>query len=146
MLELYHAEPAASMKKYTAPNVQHKTIFISNGEGTTMNKFLVTALTGMLVMSGSAWADANLELAKSKQCLSCHAVDKESMAPSFKSVATKYRHNAGAEAALVSTIMKGTPDLGGSHWGTMTMPSAGPRPVVNKTEAKQLAGWILGQK
>lgn len=111
-----------------------------------MNKFLVTALTGMLVMSGSAWADANLELAKSKQCLSCHAVDKDSLAPSYKSVATKYRHNAGAEAALVSTIMKGTPDLGGYHWGTMKMPSAGPRPAVSKAEAKQLAAWILGQK
>ncbi|MCX7169913.1 MAG: c-type cytochrome, partial [Proteobacteria bacterium] len=104
-----------------------------------------TALTGMLVVSGSAWADANLDLAKSKQCLSCHAADKTATAPSFKAIADKYRKNPGAEAALENGIMKGW-DAGGYHVGITKMPSPGPRPAVSKSEAKQLAGWILGQK
>ena len=110
-----------------------------------MNKFLVTALTCMLAASGSAWADANLELAKSKQCMSCHAVDKDTATPSFRSIAAKHRNNPGAEAALVSGIMKGW-EAGGYHVGITKMPSSGARPVVSKAEATQLAAWIMGQK
>lgn len=110
-----------------------------------MNKILATALTGMMAMSGLAWADANLDLAKSKQCMSCHELEKDGATLSFKSIAAKYRKNAGAEAALENGIMKGW-ESGGYHVGVTKMPSPGPRPVVSKSEAKQLAGWILGQK
>lgn len=41
--------------------------------------------------------------------------------------------------------MKGW-DSGGYHVGVTKMPAPGPRPAVNKSEAKQLASWILGLK
>jgi cytochrome c len=99
-----------------------------------------------LMLSMSAHADASFDLAKEKQCMSCHAVDKDTLAPAFKSIAGKYAKRANAEAALVPTVMKGSPDVGGYHWGTMKMPSPGARPAVSEAEAKQLVQWVLSQK
>ena len=39
----------------------------------------------------AAPAFANLQLAQQKACMSCHAVDKKVVGPSYKEVAAKYR-------------------------------------------------------
>ena len=90
-------------------------------------------------------ADANLDLAKSKQCTGCHAPEQDTLAPSFKNIAAKYRDRPNAADALVATVLKGSKDQGGNHWGTMKMPSVGARVELSQAEAKQLVAWILAQ-
>lgn len=97
------------------------------------------------VMSPMAFAGAP-ELAKSKECLSCHNVNRDALAPSFAKIAAKYRNQSGAESQLIETVMKGTPNVGGYHWGTMEMPSPGARTVVSHEEAQELVHWILSLK
>ncbi|MFZ2628622.1 MAG: c-type cytochrome [Rugosibacter sp.] len=112
------------------------------------NPIAVVVVTAIAFVSGTAFADAGLELAKEKQCLSCHAVDKTLFAPSFRDIAKKYKKaSAGMEGALITQIISGTATSGGYHWGTMKMPpSNGPRPAVSIIEANELLDWILSQK
>lgn len=111
-----------------------------------MQKIMLTLAAAGLLASASAHADANLDLAKQKQCLSCHAVNAELLAPSFKMIAHKYEKVANAQERLVSVVMKGSADNSGTHWGTMKMPSPGSRAPVSDAEAKQLVEWVLSQK
>ena len=89
------------------------------------------------VMAGPAMAD--LALATSKNCMSCHAVDRKILGPAFKDVAAKYKDNKGAADMLAAKIVKG----GSGVWGAVPMPA---NPQVNEAEAKQLVQWILSTK
>ncbi|MNZ27419.1 Cytochrome c-552 precursor [compost metagenome] len=110
-----------------------------------MNKSLVISAVALFACA-SAHADPMLDLAKEKQCMSCHSVDATLLAPSFSSIAKRYQSQASAQGMLVSTVMKGTPESGGYHWGTMQMPGAGARASVTESEAAQLVQWILNLK
>ena len=55
-----------------------------------MNNVLGVAIASTLLVSGGAFADAGLELAQAKQCLTCHDVYVPARAPSFRSISTKY--------------------------------------------------------
>ncbi|MBC7683198.1 MAG: c-type cytochrome [Ferruginibacter sp.] len=79
---------------------------------------------------------ASLDLAKAKNCLGCHTVDKKVVGPAFKDVADKYRSNPAAAAQLALKIR-----LGGSGvWGPMAMPA---NAQVNEADAQKLAAWVL---
>ncbi|HNH24519.1 MAG TPA: c-type cytochrome [Accumulibacter sp.] len=80
---------------------------------------------------------ADEALAKAKNCLACHAVDKKVVGPSYKDVAKKY--TAKDEAMLAEKIIKG----GKGNWGAIPMP---PNASVSADEANKLVKWILGQK
>ncbi|BBL69574.1 c-type cytochrome [Methylogaea oryzae] len=99
--------------------------------------FLSALLMAGLLSSGVSLASE--ELAKSKNCLGCHAVDKAGIGPGFKQVAAKYAGQAGADAQLAQKIIKG----GGGAWGGMAMP---PNPSVSEADAKTLVHWILSLK
>lgn len=103
-----------------------------------MKKSLVSAflLIGLL---NSGVLLANEALAKSKNCLACHALDKPGVGPAYKKVAEKYAGQKDAEAQLVQKVLKG----GAGVWGAMAMP---PNPGVSPEEAKTLVQWILGLK
>jgi len=88
-----------------------------------------------LVVVANAQADE--ALAKAKNCLACHAVDKKVVGPSYKDVAKKY--TAKDEAMLAEKIVKG----GKGNWGAIPMP---PNASVSAAEASKLAKWILSQK
>jgi cytochrome c len=88
------------------------------------------------VMSAGA-VQADEALAKSKNCLSCHAVDKKVVGPSYKDVAKKY--TAKDEAMLAEKVIKG----GKGVWGPVPMP---PNPSVKPAEANKLVKWILSLK
>ena len=92
------------------------------------------AAAGILVI-GNVHADE--ALAKEKNCLACHAVDKKVVGPSYKDVAKKY--TAKDEAMLAEKIIKG----GKGNWGAIPMP---PNASVSADEANKLVKWILGQK
>lgn len=88
------------------------------------------------VMS-AAVVQADETLAKSKNCLSCHAVDKKVVGPAYKDIAKKY--TAKDEAMLAEKVIKG----GKGVWGPVPMP---PNPAVSPADADKLVKWILSLK
>ena len=99
-------------------------------------KTLLLAGAGLMI-AGQASADE--ALAKAKNCMSCHAVDKKVVGPSYKDVAKKYAGNAGAAATLEAKVKKG----GSGTWGTVPMP---PNPAVSDADIKKLVAWVLATK
>ncbi|PRC92110.1 c-type cytochrome [Solimicrobium silvestre] len=93
----------------------------------------------MLTVFASSAAMANLDLAKSKNCMSCHSVEVKLVGPSYKDVAKKYNGQKDAEDKLVQKVMNG----GSGTWGAMVMP---PNPQVTEAEAHILVKWILKAK
>lgn len=84
----------------------------------------------------AAPALADLQLAQSKNCMACHAVDKKVIGPSFKDVAAKYKDTKGAVDMLAAKIVKG----GSGVWGPVPMPA---NTQVSEADAKKLAAWVL---
>ncbi len=89
------------------------------------------------VLAAPAFADE--ALAKSKNCMACHATDKKLVGPSYKDVAKKYAGDKTAADKLAAKIIKG----GSGVWGAIPMPA---NPQVNEADAKKLATWVLGLK
>ena len=89
-----------------------------------------------IVMTGQAQADE--ALAKAKNCMSCHAIDKKLVGPSYKEVAAKYKADKAAPAALAAKVKAG----GKGVWGQIPMPPNN----VTEDEAKKLVAWVLSQK
>ena len=112
----------------------------ANGELAT-----VAAARAQLAVAQAQVDQSRADLAKARECMSCHALDKEVVGPAFKSVAKKYKGKAQAEDMLVKTVVKGSPDAGGFHWGTKKMPSPGARVAVSEDEARVLVRWVLAQ-
>ena len=103
-------------------------------------KTLVTCLfvsAGLLASAGNALASE--ALAKKYNCLTCHAVDKKVIGPSYKDVAAKYKGDAGAEAKLVAKVKNG----GVGTWGQIPMP---PNASVPDADIKTLVKWVLSTK
>lgn len=98
-----------------------------------------TLITLALALGVAAPAMADLALAKSKNCMACHAVDKKLVGPSFKDVAAKYASQQDATEKLAAKIVKG----GSGVWGPVPMPA---NAAVNDADAKKLAAWVLQQK
>ncbi|MDR6855510.1 cytochrome C' [Variovorax sp. WS11] len=101
-----------------------------------MKRALLVAALGL---AASAPALADLALATSKNCMSCHAVDRKILGPSFKEVAAKYKDNKGAADMLATKIVKG----GSGVWGAVPMPANN---QVSEADAKKLAAWVLSAK
>jgi cytochrome c len=95
------------------------------------------ALAALAALSAPALADQ--ALANAKNCMSCHAVDKKLVGPSYKEVAVKYSGQKEAVDRLAVKIMKG----GSGVWGPVPMPA---NSQVNEAEAKKLAAWVLTQR
>lgn len=91
------------------------------------------------VAAVSAPAMADEALAKSKNCMACHAADKKLVGPAYKDIAKKYAGNAKAVDMLAAKILKG----GSGVWGAIPMPA---NPQVNEADAKKLATWVLSLK
>lgn len=97
-------------------------------------------MAAMTTLAAPAIADE--ALAKSKNCMACHAVDKKLVGPAYKDVAKKYAGDAKAVDALAARIVKGS-EVGKGNWGAVPMP---PNPQVSEAEAKKLAAWVLSIK
>ena len=82
---------------------------------------------------------ADLALATSKNCMSCHAVERKVLGPAFKDIAARYKDNKGAADMLATKIMKG----GSGAWGVLPMPA---NTQVSEADAKKLAAWVLSTK
>ncbi len=98
-----------------------------------------TLITLAMTLAVAAPALADEALAKSKNCMACHAVDKKLVGPAYKEVAKKYAGQKDAEATLITHVMKGSKGV----WGPVPMPA---NAQVNEAEAKKLVGWVLSLK
>ena len=96
-------------------------------------------LTLGVTVSGTALADDGAVLARKKNCMACHTVEKKIVGPSYKDVARKYAGQKDAESRLAEKIVKG----GKGSWGEIPMP---PNATVKPDEAAALARWILSVK
>lgn len=102
-----------------------------------MKRSLILCFALSAVASQAAMANA--DLAKSKNCMSCHAVGSKLIGPSFKDIAGKYAGDGGAEDRLVQKVLKG----GSGAWGPVPMPA---NAQVSEAEARTLVKWVLSLK
>jgi cytochrome c len=102
-----------------------------------MKTLAVTLFAALALLSGSAQASA--DLAKAKNCMACHALDKKLVGPAYKDVAAKYASDKDAAAKLAKKIREG----GTGVWGQVPMPA---NPQVSDAEALTLAKWVLTVK
>jgi len=102
-----------------------------------MKALLFIGLAASALASNAALANA--DLAKAKNCMACHAVDKKVLGPAYKDVAAKYAGQKDAEDKLVQKVLKGSSGV----WGPVPMPA---NTQVNDAEAHTLVKWILSQK
>jgi cytochrome c len=101
-----------------------------------MKKVLLLAALGLL---GCGSALASNDLAKAKNCMTCHTVESKVLGPSFKDVAKKYAGDKTAEEKLTVKIIKG----GTGVWGSLVMPANN---QVTPAEAQTLVKWIMSLK
>jgi cytochrome c len=100
-----------------------------------------TLLIGLLFASSTAaladTASSNAQsIVKKSDCMTCHAVDKKIIGPSFKDIATKYKGNPKAVELLVQKVKVG----GAGSWGTMAM---SPHPGLSDADITTVVKWIL---
>lgn len=93
----------------------------------------------VLALTASSTAQASPELARSKNCVACHHVERKTLGPAFKDIASKYDGDAAALKTLSDKVQKG----GVGVWGPMPMPA---QPQVSQEEAEALVKWILTLK
>ncbi len=102
-----------------------------------MKSILLSTALGLLLPAGAAIADD--EMYKTKNCFACHRIDRNTLGPSFKSVAAKYADDKTADVRLAKKIREG----GVGVWGQVPMPA---QAQVTEDESLTLARWILQQK
>jgi cytochrome c len=102
-------------------------------KGRKMRKGMSLVLTAV-VMATPAWA--NMDLAQKNACMSCHAVAKKLVGPSYNDVVKKYAGQKDAAATLAQSIKSG----GAGKWGPVPMPS---QPALSDADALTLANWVL---
>ena len=102
-----------------------------------MKALLFIGLAASALASNAAFASA--DLAKAKNCMACHAVDKKLVGPAYKDIAAKYAGQKDAEDKLAQKVIKG----GGGVWGPVPMPA---NTQVSDAEARTLVKWVLSQK
>lgn len=102
-----------------------------------MKILAVSVLATLALASGGAFASA--DLAKAKNCMACHALDKKLVGPAYKDVAAKYAGDKDAATKLAKKIREG----GTGVWGQVPMPA---NPQVSEAEALTLAKWALTVK
>ena len=99
-------------------------------------KMFTLTIAAALFLAGAAHASP--ELAKAKNCMTCHAIDKKIVGPAYKDIAAKRATEKGAEAALATKIKNGSK----GEWGNVPMPANN----VTDAEAATLSKWVLSQK
>lgn len=99
-----------------------------------VRKIAFLFLLASAFLASSSWAD--MALATSKNCMSCHHSDRKVVGPALKEIAKRYANEPLALATLTTKIQKG----GAGVWGVVPMPA---NPQVSEAEAQKLASWVL---
>lgn len=101
----------------------------------SMKRFRTLA-PALLLAALAAPAQADLALARARNCMSCHTVERKLIGPSFKDVAARYKNDPAAAERLASKITRG----GAGAWGPVPMPA---NTQISESDARKLAAWIL---
>lgn len=101
----------------------------------------LAAVVGLMAVDAAGAAvtqEQAMALIKDKKldCMTCHAIDKKLIGPSWKDIGAKYRGQAGAKAKLVEKVKKG----GSGNWGNVPMT---PHPTASNADLGTLVGFIL---
>ena len=96
------------------------------------------ALLAIALLSSGA-VHASPELAKSRNCVACHAVDKKLIGPAYKDIAAKYASDKDAITLLAKKVRAGSVGV----WGQIPMPA---NPQVSDADAIALVTWVLSAK
>lgn len=104
------------------------------GNRMKMHSFAAIALA--LLVSQTVLASP--ELARSKNCVACHHMERKMIGPSYKAIAERYASDEAAAKTLTEKVIKG----GAGNWGPTPMPA---QPTVTPAEAEALVKWILAQ-
>lgn len=99
-------------------------------------KYGITIFCLFGLLSGNSLASE--ELAKAKNCMTCHSFDKKIVGPAYKDVIAKRSGQKGADVAMAAKIKGGSKD----EWGSVPMPANN----VTDAEALTLAKWVLSHK
>jgi cytochrome c len=94
----------------------------------------VAAIAVALLVSQPALASP--ELARSKNCVACHHMERRMIGPAYKAIAERYAKDEAAATGLNEKVIKG----GVGNWGQTPMPS---QPNLTPVEAEALVKWIL---
>ena len=103
-----------------------------------MKKLITVSLLAAAGMMSAGVVQADEALAKAKNCMSCHQLDKKVVGPAYKEVAAKYAGQKDAVDKLAEKVVKG----GKGNWGAVPMPPN----KVTPEEADKLVKWILSLK
>ncbi|WP_301101906.1 c-type cytochrome [Propionivibrio sp.] len=108
-----------------------------------MKRLTLSLLVTVGLLSAGA-AQADEALAKAKNCLACHSVDKKIVGPAYKDIAKRYAGQKDAEAKLAEKVIKGGKGAWAKELGAeIPMP---PNTTVKPDEATKLVKWILSLK
>jgi len=99
-------------------------------------RHLAILLAGLLLPGG---AIASPELARSKNCVACHAVERRMIGPPFTAIAARYAGDSNAVRTLSERVLAGT----SGAWGQMPMP---PQSNLSQDEVEALVRWILSHQ
>jgi cytochrome c len=115
-------------------NQQNRSNRRNRRKNQKMNKLaLLIATIATIAISTSAIASP--ELARTKNCMSCHSVDRKLVGPSFQEISKRYK-GTNAVQQMESKIING----GSGSWGPIPMPA---NKQVSEQEAQILSKWIL---
>jgi cytochrome c len=98
---------------------------------------LPAALAAFLLLSPAALASP--ELARAKNCVACHHVERRMNGPAYKAIAERYANDQEAAQRLAAKVRAG----GAGVWSPAPMPA---QPQVTPEEAETLVKWILEQR
>lgn len=98
------------------------------------SKAIAIAALGML--AAALPAQASETLARKNACMSCHAIDKKIVGPSFQSISERMAKEKDGEAHAVKVMLSG----GKGRWSPVPMP---PMKNLKEEDAKLLAKWIV---
>ena len=77
-------------------------------------------------------------LFRKADCITCHAIDKKMIGPTFKEIAARYKNEKGAEDRLTEKVLKG----GSGNWGAVAMV---PHAAMSEEDVRTLVKWVLAQ-
>lgn len=118
---------------------------------------LTTALAVLLFTTAAAATPAEndaamLKLASERGCMACHALQPAAarpdglppIAPAWRDVSLKYRHDPRAHDTLTRTVLDGSAATG-RHWVGKVSPANMPPQAgsVSADEARMLVNWLL---
>jgi cytochrome c len=113
--------------------------WLLNARTEQMTKLHLAAAASLAALALSNTAFADEKIAQANGCMTCHAIDKKVIGPSYKEVAAKYRGDKDAEPSLFKKVKAG----GKGVWGEIPMP---PNAHVKDDDIHSIVKWILSLK